>query len=90
MKLYEHLFHELAKPDKPRLTIKVEPLFKWFDFWIGFFWDSKKKWLYFLPIPMFGVIIKFEYVSTKPRHNYWLFIAIVAAIVIGAIFKQVA
>lgn len=25
---------------------------------IGFFWDSKKKWLYILPIPCFGIIFK--------------------------------
>ncbi len=40
--------------------MKVKLIFAWYDLWIGFFWDSKKKWLYILPIPMFGIIIKFK------------------------------
>lgn len=34
-------------------------LFAWYDMWIGFFWDKKKKWLYVFPVPMFGFILKF-------------------------------
>jgi len=40
--------------------MKIDFLFAWYDLWIGFFWDKKKKWLYILPIPMFGIILKFE------------------------------
>lgn len=39
---------------------KLSFLFAWYDIWIGFFWDSKKKWLYILPIPFLGVILKFR------------------------------
>ena len=37
--------------------MKVTPLFKWFDLWIGFYIDTKNKAVYFFPIPMFGVKI---------------------------------
>ena len=39
------------------MSIKI--IFKWFDFWVGFFWDSKKSMLYFFPVPMFGVVFRF-------------------------------
>ena len=33
---------------------QIEPFFAWYDFWVGLFWDSKKRILYVFPIPMFG------------------------------------
>lgn len=47
--------------------MKVSFLFAWYDFWIGLFWDSKKKWLYILPIPCFGIILKFE--KSNKKHD---------------------
>lgn len=38
--------------------MKVQLIFKWFDFWIGIFYDQKKNWIYLLPIPMVGIIFK--------------------------------
>ncbi len=43
--------------------IKVTVFFAWYDFWIGLFWDSKKRVLYFCPIPC--VVFKFEKRSAK-------------------------
>lgn len=39
--------------------MKVKMILKWFDFWVGFYWDSKKKSLYFFPVPCIGFVFKF-------------------------------
>jgi len=39
--------------------MKVKIIFKWFDFWVGLFIDTKKKTLYFFPVPMLGLEVKY-------------------------------
>jgi hypothetical protein len=40
--------------------MKIQFIFAWFDFWIGVFYDKKKRWIYLFLIPMCGVIIKLK------------------------------
>lgn len=39
--------------------MRVKPIFAWYDFWVGLFYDKGKRRLYIFPIPMFGVVIQF-------------------------------
>lgn len=38
--------------------MSIKPIFAWYDFWIGFYYDKNKKRLYIFPIPMFGLVIE--------------------------------
>jgi len=47
--------------------VKIQFIFKWYDLWIGFFYDKKKNWIYFLPLPTIGIIIKLPNRISKER-----------------------
>lgn len=40
--------------------MKIRPIFAWYDFWVGFFYDRQKCKLYVFPIPMVGFVISKE------------------------------
>lgn len=40
--------------------LKIRPLFAWFDFWVGAYWDKKARKLYVLPLPIFGFTIEWR------------------------------
>ncbi len=37
---------------------RITPMFAWYDFWVGLFWDDNKRRLYVFPVPMFGFMIE--------------------------------
>ncbi len=40
--------------------MSIKPIFAWYDFWVGMFWDSAKRRLYILPLPMVGIVLQFR------------------------------
>jgi len=38
--------------------MKVRPIIAWYDFWIGAFYDSKKRRLYIFPLPCIGFYVE--------------------------------
>ena len=39
--------------------MKITPFFRWYDLWIGAFWDTKNRVLYICPLPTIGLKIEF-------------------------------
>ena len=64
--------------------INILLLFAWYDMWVGAFWDKKAHWLYILPIPMCGIILKFRPpIITILHYNDFWYICDPAGVQIG-------
>lgn len=37
--------------------MKASLFFRWYDLWVGAYYDAKNKALYLCPVPMFGIKI---------------------------------
>lgn len=48
--------------------IHIHLVLAWCDLWVGAYWDRKKHCLYILPLPMFGMSIKFIKRETQPTY----------------------
>lgn len=57
---FERMLMGIRNEQPVKIKFRVSFLFAWYDLWIGAFWDSKKKWLYILPLPCLGIILKFK------------------------------
>jgi hypothetical protein len=44
--------------------MKIKPFFRWYDLWIGMYWDRYARVLYVCPLPMLGIAI-----SLMPKRN---------------------
>lgn len=40
--------------------MKIQPIFAWYDLWIGLYWDRTKRRLYILPLPCIGLYVQFK------------------------------
>ena len=38
--------------------VKVKPMFAWYDFSVGVFYDQQKQRIYIFPLPMLGVMVQ--------------------------------
>lgn len=60
MKKYNETGIQFVPARYDKKCFKIKPFVAWYDCWIGLYWDRKKKWLYFLPLPCVGLKIKFR------------------------------
>lgn len=40
--------------------MKIKPIFRWYDFWIGLYFDTAKRVIYIFPVPMLGLKVQLK------------------------------
>ena len=40
------------------MPVKIEPIFAWYDLWVGVFIDRPKRRIYVFPVPCLGIVIQ--------------------------------
>lgn len=43
----------------------------WYDFWVGIYYDTKKRHLYIMPLPMIGFRIRFKFHCTRCKRYFY-------------------
>lgn len=44
-------------PKTPHRSLSIKPFFRWYDLWIGAYWDRANRALYLCPLPCVGLKI---------------------------------
>lgn len=47
----------------------IKPLFAWYDFWVGVYFDRTKRRLYVLPLPCVGFYVQLPIATTVPSEE---------------------
>ena len=40
--------------------MKIRPFFRWYDLWVGVYYDTKNRVIYFCPVPCIGLKVTLE------------------------------
>lgn len=54
-----------------RVVLNASTFFRWYDLWIGAYWDRQRTTLYFCPLPMIGLKLQITRpIQANAPHNH--------------------